>query len=97
MGAPPHHTLVEPLAWVITLVQDGEEIAPGVVAVVTPGHSAGHTSYVVMTDAGKRLIAFGDIFHTPVQITHPEWSSISCWPPSRFVDEPNGSTSGVGA
>jgi hypothetical protein len=30
-----------------------------------------------MTDAGKRLIAFGDIFHTPVQITHPEWSSIS--------------------
>jgi len=76
MGAPPHHTLVEPLAWVITLVQDGEEIAPGVVAVVTPGHSAGHTSYVVMTDAGKRLIAFGDIFHTPVQITHPEWSSI---------------------
>jgi glyoxylase-like metal-dependent hydrolase (beta-lactamase superfamily II) len=75
MGAPPHDTLVEPLAVVRTLIRDGQEVAPGVVAVVTPGHSAGHTSYIVTTSAGKRLVAFGDIFHTPIQITHPDWLS----------------------
>jgi glyoxylase-like metal-dependent hydrolase (beta-lactamase superfamily II) len=47
-----------------------------VVAVVTPGHSAGHTSYIVTTCTGKRLVAFGDIFHTPIQLTHPDWLSI---------------------
>jgi glyoxylase-like metal-dependent hydrolase (beta-lactamase superfamily II) len=76
VGAPPHDTLVEPLAGVRTLIQDGEEVAPGVVAVVTPGHSAGHTSYIVTTCTGKRLVAFGDIFHTPIQLTHPGWLSI---------------------
>ena len=75
VGAPPHDTFIEPLAEVRTLIGDGEEIAPGVVAIVTPGHSAGHTSYLVTTNAGKRLIAFGDVFHTPIQITRPDWCS----------------------
>src|SRR5260370_39114941 len=59
----------------VQLISDGDEVAPGVTAVVTPGHSAGHTSYVVTTSNGNRLIAFGDCFHTPAQLLHPEWSS----------------------
>jgi glyoxylase-like metal-dependent hydrolase (beta-lactamase superfamily II) len=57
------------------LIGDGEEVAPGITAVVTPGHSAGHTSYVVTTSKGDRLIAFGECFHTPAQLLHPDWSS----------------------
>jgi glyoxylase-like metal-dependent hydrolase (beta-lactamase superfamily II) len=75
LGAPPQETLTGPLAAVRTLIQDGYEIAPGVVAVVTPGHRAGHTSYIVTTSTGRRLVAFGDVFHTPVQLTQPDWSS----------------------
>jgi hypothetical protein len=30
---------------------------------------------VVTTSKGNRLIAFGDCFHTPAQMLHPEWSS----------------------
>jgi glyoxylase-like metal-dependent hydrolase (beta-lactamase superfamily II) len=54
---------------------DGAEIAPGITAVVTPGHSAGHTSYVITTGTGRRVVAFGDVFHTPAQLAHPHWRS----------------------
>ncbi|MFI8518802.1 MBL fold metallo-hydrolase [Streptomyces sp. NPDC085481] len=50
----------------------GEEIFPGVTARLTPGHTRGHTSYVI--DTGEhRLIAFGDVFHTPAQFARPDW------------------------
>jgi glyoxylase-like metal-dependent hydrolase (beta-lactamase superfamily II) len=59
----------------IDLIEDGEEIVPGVRAVVTPGHTPGHTSYVITSSSGRRLVALGDAFHTPAQLTHPEWLS----------------------
>jgi glyoxylase-like metal-dependent hydrolase (beta-lactamase superfamily II) len=61
----------------LELVDDGDEIAPGVQAVVTPGHSPGHTSYVITSQSGRRLVAFGDAFHVPAQLAHPEWLSIA--------------------
>ncbi|WP_367131463.1 MULTISPECIES: MBL fold metallo-hydrolase [Streptomyces] len=56
-------------------VTDGEEIFPGVRVMLTPGHTAGHAAYVI-TGGGRRLIAFGDALHTPVQIARPEWSAV---------------------
>jgi glyoxylase-like metal-dependent hydrolase (beta-lactamase superfamily II) len=57
------------------LVGDDDEILPGVRAVITPGHSPGHTSYVITSSAGRRLVAFGDVFHIPEQLAHCEWLS----------------------
>jgi glyoxylase-like metal-dependent hydrolase (beta-lactamase superfamily II) len=57
------------------LVEDDDEILPGVRAVVTPGHSPGHTSYVITSSAGRRLVAFGDVFHIPEQLAHCDWLS----------------------
>jgi glyoxylase-like metal-dependent hydrolase (beta-lactamase superfamily II) len=54
-------------------IGDGEEIFPGVRASFAPGHTVGHTTYTI-TGGGRRLIAFGDALHAPVQVTHPEWS-----------------------
>jgi glyoxylase-like metal-dependent hydrolase (beta-lactamase superfamily II) len=51
-------------------VAEGEEIFPGVHVRFTPGHSAGHAAYVINA-GGQRVIAFGDAFHSPIQITHP--------------------------
>jgi glyoxylase-like metal-dependent hydrolase (beta-lactamase superfamily II) len=73
-GAPPRSAVIEPLAGVQTLITDGEEIFPGVRALVTPGHSPGHTSYVISSAAG-RLIVFGDAFHIAAQLAHPDWAS----------------------
>lgn len=54
-------------------LRDGEEIFPGVTAWVTPGHTPGHTSYIIES-AGQRLIAFGDVFHTVAQLERPDWT-----------------------
>ncbi|MGW4368068.1 MBL fold metallo-hydrolase [Nocardia takedensis] len=66
-GAPPE--VLDTFASQVRVLGDGE-IFPGVRAMPTPGHSLGHTSYV-LTSAGERLIVFGDAFTTPIQITRP--------------------------
>jgi glyoxylase-like metal-dependent hydrolase (beta-lactamase superfamily II) len=58
------------------LFDDGEEIVPGVRALVTSGHTPGHTAYEITSQTGRRLIAFGDAFHSQAQVTHPDWMSI---------------------
>ncbi|NUS92807.1 MAG: MBL fold metallo-hydrolase [Nocardia sp.] len=55
-------------------IGDGEEIFPGVVASTAAGHTAGHTAYSI-TSQGRRLLAFGDALHSPLQVRYPHWSS----------------------
>ncbi|MGA4839197.1 MBL fold metallo-hydrolase [Streptomyces sp. G45] len=62
------------LAPKVRTIRDGEEVFPGVRALVRPGHTVGHVTYEI-TSGGQRLLAFGDALHTPVQVTHPEWSA----------------------
>lgn len=47
---------------------------PGVTVRYTPGHSAGHAAYVISA-GGQRVLAFGDAFHSPIQIPHPRWGN----------------------
>src|SRR6201997_2202221 len=84
LGVPGEAEFIEPMAehTNVRFISDGDEVAPGVTAVVTPGHSAGHTSYVVTTSGGNRLVAFGDCFHTPAQLRHPDWPSAADVDPS---------------
>ncbi|MFJ6793531.1 MBL fold metallo-hydrolase [Streptomyces sp. NPDC091268] len=65
---------VAALAPRVRTVTDGQEVFPGVRVRITPGHTVGHAEYVI-TGGGRRLIAFGDAVHSPIQIDHPEWSS----------------------
>ena len=76
MPAATPAAVLEQLATTRTLAGDGEEIFPGVRTLVTPGHSPGHTSYIITSSTGKRLIALGDAFHIPAQLGHPEWPSL---------------------
>lgn len=59
----------------LKLISDGDEIAPGITAIVTPGHTPGHTSYLMTTRRGRRVLAVGDAFHTPAQIANTAWRS----------------------
>jgi glyoxylase-like metal-dependent hydrolase (beta-lactamase superfamily II) len=70
----PHPEYVQkPLADRITFVTDGDEIAPGVVVVATPGHTKGHLSLIVRSQ-GERLVITADLFTCPVQVKERTWT-----------------------
>ncbi|GAA4811119.1 MBL fold metallo-hydrolase [Streptomyces ziwulingensis] len=66
--------LIDAMTPKVRIVADGQEIFPGVRVQLVPGHTPGHTAYVI-TSGEQRMIAFGDAMHSPIQITHPEWSA----------------------
>ncbi|MFD7668735.1 MBL fold metallo-hydrolase [Streptomyces sp. NPDC059788] len=60
----------------ITTVADGAEISEGVRAWALPGHTPGHTAWILDTGDGRRIVAFGDAMHSPVQVEHPDWEVV---------------------
>jgi glyoxylase-like metal-dependent hydrolase (beta-lactamase superfamily II) len=46
----------------ITFVRDGQELLPGIQALAAPGHTVGHTSYLI-TSQGQTLCFAGDVAH----------------------------------
>jgi glyoxylase-like metal-dependent hydrolase (beta-lactamase superfamily II) len=75
----PRHVISQLIAdrSAVELIDDGDEIATGVRAVVTPGHTPGHTSYVITSRDGQRVVVLGDAFHSTAQLAHPEWLSVA--------------------
>ncbi|MBX9829223.1 MAG: MBL fold metallo-hydrolase [Xanthobacteraceae bacterium] len=49
----------------IVFIKDGQEIVPGIQAMLTPGHTVGHTSYMI-TSQGQSLFNTGDVCHHPI-------------------------------
>jgi glyoxylase-like metal-dependent hydrolase (beta-lactamase superfamily II) len=54
----------------MVFIKDGQEILPGVHAMLTPGHTIGHMVYTV-TSGGKSICNIGDVAHHPVLFEHP--------------------------
>lgn len=53
----------------------GEEVAPGISAVDTPGHSIGHTSFMIQS-GGERLFLQSDVSNHPALfVRHPGWQA----------------------
>ena len=53
--------------------KDGD-IMKGITSVALPGHTPGHTGFIV-TSGNESLLIWGDIVHSPaLQFTHPEWA-----------------------
>jgi glyoxylase-like metal-dependent hydrolase (beta-lactamase superfamily II) len=46
----------------IVWIKDGQEVVPGIQAMAAPGHTVGHTVFVI-TSQGKTLLNSGDIAH----------------------------------
>src|SRR5262245_6815473 len=56
----------------ITMVKDGAALAPGMTAVVAPGHTVGHTM-VRVSSQGQDLLLWGDVVHNAaLQFAEPE-------------------------
>lgn len=55
----------------IRRVKDGE-VLPGITAMLRPGHTPGHTNWLIQS-GGERLLIWGDIVHlAAVQLARPE-------------------------
>jgi glyoxylase-like metal-dependent hydrolase (beta-lactamase superfamily II) len=51
--------------------QAGNELVPGIRSIATPGHTPGHTSYMVQSD-GHKLLVWGDLVHAQaMQFANP--------------------------
>lgn len=75
-GAPPWE--VSPL-WVVEhadarleLVDDGDQVAPGIRVRDAPGHRVGHISLEI-GEGAERLVFLTDALHHASHVEHPEW------------------------
>ena len=71
---PRHFTrFVAPLkeAGVLDLLKKENEFRPGLTALETPGHTAGHMSLLIQS-RGDGLVIAGDVLNSPMVLTEPE-------------------------
>ena len=63
--------VTKPYAGRVRRVKDGE-VMPGVTAVMRPGHTPGHTTWI-LSSGGERMLLWGDIVHrAAVQVPRPD-------------------------
>lgn len=66
----------------IRRVTDGE-VLPGITAMLRPGHTPGHTNWLIAS-GGERLLIWGDIIHlAAVQLVHPDATLVFDVDPQR--------------
>ncbi|MEU3245757.1 MULTISPECIES: MBL fold metallo-hydrolase [unclassified Streptomyces] len=56
-------------------LRNGDSPLPGITALLTPGHTPGHTSFILDGGNGERAVVIGDAMHTTAEMAHPEM----CW------------------
>lgn len=66
----------------LQLVDEGDEIAPGMHVVAAPGHTPGQIA-VAISSRGERLLFVADLLHMLIQMGHPEWCTIWDADPER--------------
>lgn len=58
----------------IKLVSQTQEVAPGITAVPAPGHTPGHTAYIISSGKDSMFVT-GDVVHVAaLQFAFPEWA-----------------------
>lgn len=59
------------------LVEDGFEVAPGLVLRNAPGHTPGQM-LLDATVGGERALFVADVLHHPMEMIRPHWNSVYC-------------------
>jgi glyoxylase-like metal-dependent hydrolase (beta-lactamase superfamily II) len=72
-------------AGLVDLVDDGHELAPGLVLAFLPGHTTGQMGLRIDRDGGRAIFC-GDAVHSPAQIFQPGVSTSSCADPARAAE-----------
>lgn len=66
---------LEPLRDRLTFVEDGAEIAPGIRAIATPGHTPGHLALSIVSER-EQLLHVSDAVLYPLHLEHTEWTPV---------------------
>ncbi|HYF56908.1 MAG TPA: MBL fold metallo-hydrolase [Salinarimonas sp.] len=53
-----------------------KEVIPGITAVATPGHTPGHTSFLVSSGGGRLLVTADISNHPALFVRNPDWSAV---------------------
>lgn len=59
----------------ITFFKDGDEVLPGVLAHLTPGHTPGHTAFEIREGSQAVMVGGDAIGNHHVALARPEWTS----------------------
>lgn len=65
-----------PLVASVRPYEAGQEIAPGVTAVAAPGHTPGHTAFMIASGDAKLLMVTDASNHPALFVRHPDWSPV---------------------
>jgi glyoxylase-like metal-dependent hydrolase (beta-lactamase superfamily II) len=65
-----------PIAKEVKQYEGGKELAPGVTAVAAPGHTPGHTVYVVSSGNAKLIVMSDTSNHPALFVRNPDWQAI---------------------
>jgi glyoxylase-like metal-dependent hydrolase (beta-lactamase superfamily II) len=60
----------------VQLIEEDGQVAPGINALHTPGHTPGHQSFVI-SSGDQRAIFLGDALACPLQIEAPEYEALA--------------------
>lgn len=79
-SAPPEHILAAlrklDAEGRVDLVDSEVEIRPGLTRIAAPGHTPGHSVYIVH-DGSERMFLLGDAIYCPQQLTSTDWDSMT--------------------
>lgn len=67
---------------IVTRTTDGDEIAPGIAAIATPGHTPGHASLRIESGGESLIVTADTMTHQYISFEHPGW-----WP-GTDLDQP---------
>jgi len=64
------------IAGKVNRFNDGKELAPGITAMFTPGHTPGHSSFLIAS-ANQSALVLGDVTNNPyLFLQNPDWQGV---------------------
>ncbi len=67
---------IEPVRNQLELVEDGDEVLPGIQAIATPGHTPGHLALEI-SSRDETLLHISDVVLHQIHLEHPDWGPAS--------------------
>jgi glyoxylase-like metal-dependent hydrolase (beta-lactamase superfamily II) len=65
-----------PIANNVKRYEADKEIVPGLTSIAAPGHTPGHTAYMLSSGAGKLMIMSDVTNHPALFVRNPDWSAV---------------------
>jgi glyoxylase-like metal-dependent hydrolase (beta-lactamase superfamily II) len=65
-----------PIANSVKRYEADKEVVPGLTSIAAPGHTPGHTAYMLSSGAGKLMIMSDVTNHPALFVRNPDWSAV---------------------